>query len=168
MSAKRTILLTHDEIQRKIERMAWEIYETNHLTQELVIIGLSDNGTYIANLIAKHLQQISKINIISGRIDLDKTKGFDAEVALKCNANLLNKSVILVDDVLNSGKTMLTSMLPIVAQKPIKIQTAILANRSHKAFPVNADIVGISLATTLQEHIWFELEPDGKMLVFLT
>jgi len=168
MSAKRTILLTHDEIKRKIERMAWEIFETNHLSKELVIIGLSENGSYIANLIAKNLEKITQISILSGRIDLDKTKGFDAEVLLQCDVNLQSKSIVLVDDVLNSGKTMLASLLPIVAQKPAKIQTAILANRSHKAFPVNADIVGISLATTLQEHIWFELEPNGKMLVFLT
>jgi pyrimidine operon attenuation protein/uracil phosphoribosyltransferase len=63
---------------------------------------------------------------------------------------------------------MLACMLPVIAQKPSKIQTVVLANRNHKAFPVKADIVGISLATTLQEHIWFEIEPDNKMLIFLT
>ena len=74
----------------------------------------------------------------------------------------------MVDDVLNSGKTMLACMAPVINKKPAKIQTAVLANRNHKAFPVKADIVGISLATTLQEHIWFAIEPQDKMIVFLT
>ena len=168
MSDKRTIILTHTEIERKMQRMAWEIYENNHLTSQLVIIGITNNGDYLAKAIGKILSEISKITIKYGRIDLDKTKGFNSEVKLDCETNLKGETVIMVDDVLNSGQTMLASMLPVIAQKPSKIQTVVLANRNHKAFPVKADIVGISLATTLQEHIWFERGEDDKMVVFLT
>jgi len=167
MSAKRTVILTNDEIERKMVRMAWEIYENNHHAKQLVLIGIADNGIHIAEQIAKTLSEISEITIKAGRIDLDKSKGFDSNVILTCDTNLKNQIVILVDDVLNSGKTMMAAMLPVIAQKPDKIQTAILANRNHKAFPVKGDIVGISLATTLQEHIWFAIEPDQKMIVFL-
>jgi pyrimidine operon attenuation protein/uracil phosphoribosyltransferase len=168
MQGQRTIILTHPEIERKMQRMAWEIYENNHLADKLILIGVAENGTIIANAIGHILKQISKITIHYGRIDLDKPKGFDAEVKLSCEATLHNETIIMVDDVLNSGKTMLAAMLPVLAQKPSKIQTAVLANRNHKTFPVKADIVGISLATTLQEHIWFEIDADNKMVVFLT
>jgi len=168
MSGKRTVILTNDEIERKIKRMAWEIYENNHQASQLILLGIAKNGNHIAASIAKTLSEISNIEIKTGQIDLDKTKSFDSEVTLKCNVNIGGETVIMVDDVLNSGKTMLTCMRPVIDQKPAKIQTAVLANRNHKAFPVKADIVGISLATTLQEHIWFEIEPNDEMIVFLT
>ena len=168
MSDKRTIILTHPEIERKMQRMAWEIFENNHLASRLIIIGITNNGNHLAKAIGKILSEISKITIQYGRIDLDKTKGFNSDVKLDCDINIKGETVVMVDDVLNSGQTMLASILPVIAQKPSKIQTVVLANRNHKAFPVNADIVGISLATTLQEHIWFEMGQDNKMLVFLT
>jgi len=168
MTDKRTIVLTHSEIERKMQRMAWEIYENNHLSTSLILIGIGDNGNYISKVIGNILAEISNIDIKFGTISIDKPKGFDAQPILNCDTSLLNETAIMVDDVLNSGKTMLASMLPIIHQKPAKIQTAVLANRNHKAFPVKADIVGISLATTLQQHIWFEIEADNKMVVFLT
>ena len=168
MLDKRTIILEHNQIERKIQRMAWEIYETNHLAENLILIGLESNGTKIAKAIGKILSEISKIEIHYGHISIDKPKGFDSDIKLECPVSISNQAVILIDDVLNSGRTMLACMLPLIKQKPKKIQTAVLANRNHKAFPVNADIVGISLATTLQEHLWFEIKPDQTMLVFLT
>lgn len=168
MKDKRTIILEHEQIERKFQRMAWEIYENNHLAKKLILIGIADNGMHIANAISNILSEISDIEIIKGRIDLDKSLGLEAQTILDCNHSLQNEIVIMVDDVLNSGRIMFACLLPILAQKPNKIQTAVLANRNHKAFPVKGDIVGISLATTLQEHIWFEKEPNGHMQVFLT
>ena len=168
MSVNKTFILSHDEIERKLERMAWEIYENNHLAKQLILIGVSDNGSFLANALAALLTRISSIRIHQGRIDMDKTQGFEARVSLNSEVALQDETIIMVDDVLNSGRTMLSALMSVAAQKPAKIQTAVLANRNHKAFPVHADIVGISLATTLQEHIWFELEPDQKMVVFLT
>jgi pyrimidine operon attenuation protein/uracil phosphoribosyltransferase len=168
MSNNRTNILTHLEIERKLVRMAWEIYENNHLAKQLILLGISDNGNYLAEAIGKTLSNISKIKLQYGRIDLDKPKGFASEVKLHCDVKLADRTVIMIDDVLNSGRTMLAAMLPVIEQKPIKIQTAVLANRNHKSFPVKADIVGISLATTLQEHIWFERDSKNNMSVYLT
>jgi len=168
MTIKRTIILDHVQIERKFQRMAWEIFENNHLAKKLILIGIADNGMHITNAISNILSEISDIEIIKGRIDLDKSMGLDANAILDCKHNLKDEVVIMVDDVLNSGRIMFASLLPVLEQKPNKIQTAVLANRNHKAFPIKGDIVGISLATTLQEHIWFEISEDGKMLVFLT
>lgn len=74
MSDKRTIILTHPEIERKMQRMAWEIFENNHLASCLIIIGITNNGNHLAKAIGKILSEISKITIQYGRIDLDKTK----------------------------------------------------------------------------------------------
>jgi pyrimidine operon attenuation protein/uracil phosphoribosyltransferase len=168
MTIKRTNILDHEQIERKLQRMAWEIYENNHLANRLILIGIADNGMHIANAISNILSQISEIEILMGRIDLDKSMGLNADAVLSCKHEFKDEVVIMVDDVLNSGRIMFASLLPVLAQKPAKIQTAVLANRNHKAFPIKGDIVGISLATTLQEHIWFEIDNDGKMLVFLT
>src|SRR5688572_19220565 len=125
MSAKRTIILTHEEIERKMQRMAWEIYENNHLAEQLVLLGIADNGSHIANALGKILAGISKIKIETGLINLDKSKGFDSEVTLECSVDLKDKIIIIVDDVLNSGKTMLACMMPVINKKPAKIQTAV-------------------------------------------
>lgn len=168
MLSKRTIILDHPQIERKLQRMAWEIYETNHLAKRLVLIGIADNGMFLVHAMAQILREISSIEIVTGRIDLDKNRGLEAEPILECRQNLKGEAVIMVDDVLNSGRIMLASFLPVIKQLPSKIQTAVLANRSHKAFPVKGDIVGITLATTLQEHIWFEIGANKEMTVFLT
>lgn len=167
MSEVKTFILTHDEIERKLQRMAWEIYENNHLTSRLILIGIADNGFHLATAISKILVEISGKEIITGRIDFNKPDGFNASPILDCAVSLHNETVIMVDDVLNSGKTMLVAMLPVLNNKPSKLQTAVLANRNHKAFPVKGDIVGISLATTLQEHIWFQIDGNQKMSIYL-
>ena len=168
MSETKTIILSHEQIQRKLQRMAWEILEKNHQENTIICIGISENGSYLASAIGKILSEISDIKVKSGRIDLNKKLGFDAEITLSCETDIRDQVVVLVDDVLNSGKVMLASMLPVIERKPRKIMTAVLADRSHKAFPVKGDVVGISLATTTQEHIWFKISDEMTMSVYLT
>lgn len=168
METKRTEILNHSQIIKKIERMAWEIFENNYNSKNIVLIGIADKGVVISNKIAEILKSISKSEITTGTIEIVNKSDFDSEIKLVCSKNLKNQNVILIDDVINSGKTLLASMIPIVKQKPSKIQTAVLAKRNHRMFPVKCNVVGISLATTLQEHIWFEVDKKGKMIVFLT
>lgn len=168
METNRTIILTHSQIEKKIERMAWEIFENNYNSPSIVLLGIAQNGILISNAIAKELRKISQNEILTGTLEIDKKGGFDSDINLICKHNLENQSIVIVDDVINTGKTMLAAMLPIVKQKPYKIQTAVLAKRNHRMFPIKCNIVGISLATTLQEHIWFEVDSKDKMIVFLT
>lgn len=166
-STHKTIILTNDDILLKIERMAWQILEINHHADEIVLIGIEVKGRLVAELLSKSLQKISNINVKNGFISLNKTNPVSEEITISEVASLHQKHVILVDDVLNSGKTLIHACIPILKQDPASLHTAILANRDHASFPVKADIVGVSLATTLQEHITFDVDQEDVMSVYL-
>lgn len=165
---KQTLILNHQEIQTKINRMAWQILENNHDAKELVIIGIEKRGSLVGDLITATLRGISDIPIKQGAININKEKPNLEDTLLRCDATVNGAHVVLVDDVLNSGKTLMYATLPILTQNPAVLQTAVLANRDHTNFPIKADFVGISLATTLREHINFTKDEAGEMSVYLT
>jgi len=165
---ERSILLEHDSILQKINRMAWQVYETNPHAKKLVLIGIAKKGTVINNLLAERLRAITKMEILEDEIIIDKDDPSSEKTSLKNGSSIKNEHVILVDDVLNSGQTLMYAALPILQQGPRKLQTCVLANRDHKRFPIKGDFVGISLSTTLQEHISFERSKSGKMTVYLS
>jgi len=168
MPANKTIILQHQEIVQKITRMAWQILENNHDAGHLVIVGVEKKGTIVSKMLFAKLQEICDLQISHGSLFVDKNKPSLETIKLKCAVSLHDANVILVDDVLNSGKTLMYATLPILAQSPRQLHTAILANRDHTRFPIKADFVGISLATTLQEHIQFVQAENKEMTVYLT
>lgn len=143
---------------KKLERMAYEIAEQNLEEKELILAGIRDNGVTIARIIARHLSTVLDTRVRVIEIGLDKRH--PAGVAISEQLDFNDAVVILVDDVVNSGKTILYALKPFLAFYPKKIQTLTLVERTHKMFPVASDYVGISLATTLQEHIFVEVEGD--------
>lgn len=158
--AAETLILTHEQIAERIRRIAWQIYEDNCDESRVVIIGIPKSGLVISSLIEKELKQISSLSVQTGELKAAPS-GYELSVDVE------GLSVILVDDVLNSGRTMMEAAAAIVAKKPRQLRTAILANRDHKRFPIAADYVGISLATTLQEHISFNSRNPKKLSVTL-
>lgn len=168
MPANKTIILQHQEIVQKITRMAWQILENNHDASQLVIVGVEKKGTIVSKMLFTKLQEICDLSVSHGSLYVDKNKPSLETIKLKCEVSLDDANVILVDDVLNSGKTLMYATLPILAQAPRQLHTAILANRDHTRFPIKADFVGISLATTLQEHIQFVQSENKEMTVYLT
>ncbi len=163
-----TLILTHSEIEQKITRMAWQILENNHNASRLIIVGVEKKGSIVSELIAKTLTSICEIPVHVGKVWIDKRNPKLEGTRFDCVENVENSNVVLVDDVLNSGRTLMYATLPILSRNPAKLQTAILANRDHTSFPIKADFVGISLATTLQEHIHFTRNEDGEMTVYLS
>jgi pyrimidine operon attenuation protein/uracil phosphoribosyltransferase len=151
-------ILDEQRANMKLERMAFEILENNVDESELLIIGVRENGSVIARNVEKLLQSISKIPTRLIHLSLDKRH--PKEISLSEQIDFNNKVIILVDDVANSGKTMLYAMKPFLDAHPKKIQTLVLVERTHKAFPVNTDYVGVSVATTFQEHIYVEVEGE--------
>ncbi len=164
---KQTLILDHEAIQQKITRMAWQILENNHNAKKLVVLGIEKKGCIVSKLLVDVLSGISKVKLYQGSITIDKDNPTMDGISISCDTDLEKSHVVLVDDVLNSGKTLMYATLPILAQNPYQLQTAILANRDHTRFPIKADFVGISLATTLQEHIQFTQDKKGKMTVHL-
>ena len=164
----KTLILSHEEIVQKITRMAWQIWENNTGSRPLILIGVENKGSIVADLLHAELSEISDLQVSIGSVAVDKEDPTLDNIRLSCEQVIADANVVLVDDVLNSGKTLMYSTLPILAQNPHALHTAILANRDHTRFPVKADFVGISLATTLQEHIHFIRDDSGKMEVYLT
>jgi pyrimidine operon attenuation protein/uracil phosphoribosyltransferase len=145
---------------RKLQRMAYEIIENNLDEKEILLVGVRENGSVIAENIQQLLQQISLIKPVLIHLSLDKR--MPGEITLSEHLDFNNKVIIIIDDVANSGKTMLYAIKPFLAFHPKKIQTLVMVERTHKAFPVNSDYVGISVGTTLQDHIYVEV--DGAVV----
>ena len=160
MSETNTILDKKETLQ-KIKRIAYEIYERNYQEQELTIAGIYDKGYFFAELLVKELKQICKLKITLVKITLDKSAKSQCEVTLDTDINSLkDKVVIVTDDVLNTGRTLVYSLQPFLTISLKKLQTAVIVNRNHNNFPVSPDYIGYSIATTLKEHIDVVFEED--------
>jgi pyrimidine operon attenuation protein/uracil phosphoribosyltransferase len=155
---ERNYILNQEVSQRKMLRMAYEILENNYEENVLILAGIRESGSVIARNIQKLLHEIKNISTELLMVTLEKK--FPEDVVLSKSISFENKVVILIDDVSNSGKTLLYALKPFLSSHPKKIQTLVLVERTHKAFPVKPDYVGLSVATTLQEHIYVEVDGD--------
>ncbi len=158
MAKQRVQILDEAVIGHKIKRMAYEMYEQNLDEKELVLVGIADAGSVLAALLMKELKQLSKQKIELLSLTMNKKHPLKSDVNLDYDFN--KKIVILVDDVTNSGKTLLYAMKAFLHAEPEKIQVAVLVDRQHKNYPVTADYIGFSVSTTLQNHIAVELKGD--------
>ncbi len=138
--------------------MAYEILENNFGEKEFILAGIRENGTAIARNIQALLKEISDLSTELVTVILDKNKPQVVSLDKKLSVN--NKVILLIDDVCSTGKTLLYALKPFLEKDLKKIQTLVLVERSHNTFPVKPDYVGLSLATTLQEHIFVEVEGD--------
>lgn len=154
---ERTIILDHKQVGQKITRIAHEILENNFQEKKIVIIGIQSQGYVLAERIVAELKGITEIELVLHEVKLDKRNplksGLESSVSEK---ELKNKVVILVDDVLNSGKTLVYATKFLLDHQVKSLQTVCLVDRKHRKFPIRADYVGLTLSTTLQEHITVE------------
>ena len=167
MSEKVKILDTL-QIRQKINRLAFEVYENNFSEKELLVVGIDGNGYKVAQHVCEKLKTISPLKINLGKIKVNKDKPWEGEPLVDFSEKeFVNKTIILVDDVLNSGKTLMYAV-KLFLDKPVKkINTVVLVDRSHTRFPVKADYVGLTLSTTLQEHIEADFSKKNKEAVYL-
>jgi pyrimidine operon attenuation protein/uracil phosphoribosyltransferase len=165
MSEKKYIL-TPEIAERKLKRMALEILEHNSNENHIVLVGIQHNGFIIACVIAQLLQEHSSKKIDLVALSIDKSNPMDVDLVSPIDFS--EKVVIVVDDVINSGKTMLYALKPLLAFSPKKIQILVMVARSYKQFPIHPDYVGISLSSTLEEHIFVEVEAHKIMGAYLT
>jgi pyrimidine operon attenuation protein/uracil phosphoribosyltransferase len=149
----KTLVLNHRQIQQKITRMAYEIYERNSTENQVIFAGISGMGKILAELLANKLKEISPLEVESIEVLVDKMSQVQGEITLSENIDIENKCLILVDDVLNTGKTLAFALKPFLEIPIKKMELAVLVNRSHKLFPVSPDYTGLELSTTLNEHI---------------
>ena len=149
-----TEVLNHKQVGQKITRMAFEIYERNlHASGGMVVAGITGMGTILGHLLATELRRISPLQVEEVEVLLDKQAVTATEIQLSSPTALKGKTIILVDDVLNTGKTLVYALKPFLEHEVEKIEIAVLVNRSHGLFPVKPDYTGFELATTYNEHI---------------
>ena len=149
-------ILSKEAAEKKLRRMALQVAEQNYDEPQLVLIGIKENGLVIARKISGYLQEVYNGEIIVIELSLNKKK--PADVTLNPVFDVNGKAVLLIDDVANSGSTMLYALKPLLETYPKKIQTLALVERTHKSFPIDVDYVGLSISTTLDEHINVEVE----------
>ncbi|GAB2530616.1 phosphoribosyltransferase family protein [Rufibacter soli] len=151
---KENLILTHQQILQKIKRMAFEIYEQNFEETQLVLAGIHENGYFLAQALAQELREISPIQIQLTSVRLHKTEPLTHPIEVEPELpGLSQTAVVLVDDVLNTGKTLAYTLKAFLEKDCKKLEIATLINRHHTAYPIAATYTGYSLATTLREHI---------------
>ena len=157
---QKTIILNNEQIQHKTKRIAYQIYESNINESEVILAGIKENGFIFAKKIKEALTEISSINVTLCEVIIDKKKPRNPISTSLDASEYKNKSLVLVDDVLNSGTTLIYAA-KLFLEVPLKrFKTVVLVNRNHKKYPIKADFKGISLSTSMQEHIYVEF--DGK------
>lgn len=160
-------ILSHLQIQYKIERIAYQIYEANVDEPEIIIAGIDGGGIHFAEKLVRTLKKITKAKIMLCKVLMDKKNPLESGVSTSMKTeDYENKSIVLVDDVLNSGTTLIYGVHHFLKTPLKQLKTAVLVNRNHKKYPVKADYKGISLSTSLQEHVnvRFETKNDRVFL----
>jgi len=165
MTTTKNYILSKEVAEKKLRRMAYEILENNINETEIILAGIRESGSVVARTIQKMLSEISSIKTKLITITLDKKQ--PKEVVLSQSFDFNNKVIVVIDDVANSGKALLYSLKPFLEFQPKKIQSLVLVERSHTSFPVRPDYVGLSVSTTLQEHIYVEVNGEEVTGAFL-
>ena len=164
MSSNTPEILGAEAIAHKVQRLAWELYDRHSRAEQLYVVGIQGNGYWLAQQLVSKLNAISDMKIELMELALDKSdpKPADMQIDLPSGAH-----VALVDDVLNSGRTLLWAVIKLMEFHPQQLSTTVLVDRSHKRYPVKADIKGLSLSTTLQETVKLNVENGAAVNVCL-
>jgi pyrimidine operon attenuation protein/uracil phosphoribosyltransferase len=168
MPNSKTLILNARQIQQRIDRIAYQIYENNYQEKELVMAGIAKNGFVLAERLCKKLQEISPIKVKLAEITVNKKDPLSGKVKVSLpEKELKDKVVIVVDDVLESARTMMYGLDPFLKYSVKRLTTVVLVDRDHHSYPIKADFVGVSLATTMQEHISVELSGKNDAVYLL-
>ncbi|WP_343695300.1 phosphoribosyltransferase family protein [Flavobacterium sp.] len=164
----KNIILTNQEIEHKIKRIAYQIYETFVDEDEVVIAGIASSGSIFAQKIVTALNSISTLKVSFCEVKVDKQ---NPQLPIQTSLSpqeYSNKGLVLVDDVLNSGTTLIYAVRHFLDVPLKKFKTAVLVDRNHKKYPVKADFKGISLSTSLLEHVQVVFDEKGDSYAFLS
>lgn len=157
----KNLILTNEEIKHKIKRIAYQIYEAYSSEDEIYLAGIVGNGFTMTLRITEELKKISDLKVIPVEVYINK-KDVLAPVSSSIPlSDIENKSIVLIDDVLNSGKVLIYGAIYFLKVPIKKFLTAVLVNRNHKRYPIKADFKGISLSTTIHERVEVVFEENN-------
>ena len=157
---QKTKILNNEQIRNKTKRIAYQIYESNINEKEVILAGIRENGFIFAQKIKEVLDEISPIKVTLCEVIIDKKQPRNPIATSIPAEQYKNKSLVLVDDVLNSGTTLIYASRLFLDVPLKRFKTVVLVNRNHKKYPIKADFKGISLSTSLQEHIYVVFRED--------
>ena len=158
-------ILDHQAIAQKIRRIAYQIFESNAKEKEIVLAGIASNGYLFSERLATVLEEISDLEVILCKVTMNKEQPLGT-VTTSIPANeYTHKSIVLIDDVLNSGTTLVYGVKHFLDVPLKRFKTAVLVNRNHKKYPVKADFKGISLSTSLNESVTVTFETGNDRAV---
>jgi pyrimidine operon attenuation protein / uracil phosphoribosyltransferase len=161
-------ILDDRQIRHKLKRLTIEILENNIEESEIILAGINNNGVAMAQLLMRELVSRTTIPITITRIKLNPASPTDNPIVLEMPLeNVKNKAIIVVDDVANTGRTIYYALKPLMDSLPRKVEVAVLVDRKHKSYPIQADYVGLSLATTLKENIDVQIRDVEEFSVYL-
>lgn len=153
---------------QKVKRIAYEIFENNFDEKEIILAGIDGEGYFFAQLLQQNLKEISSIKINIAKIIFDKTAEYQPDIILESDVDTFkHKVVIIVDDVLNTGKTLAFCLRPFLSIPLKKLQVATLVDRNYPKYPISADYVGYSLSTTLSEHVKVVLSNNDELGLYI-
>ena len=156
-------ILSKEDISKKVNRLAFQLLENCFEEKTLFLGGIVGNGIILANRIAKIIRENSDLNVIVFEININKSEPWSEKIILtEEKENLKNGYIVLIDDVLNSGKTMQYSLIEILQFPTKAIKTLTLVDRTHRRFPIKADFVGLSLSTTLKDRVEVTLSENEE------
>jgi len=170
MSAK-VLILDHASILTRLRRMAYELYEHHYQEEALTLIGIDERGGFLAEQLVDLLAEISPLSLTLIHAHVDRNEGEEGSLGIEIDAgldDLTGQAVVVVDDVLYTGSTMLNVVSILLQAHPKCMKTAVLIDRGHRLLPIAADITGLELATTINEHVSVEFDQQvGRFEAFL-
>lgn len=163
-----TLILNAEQIRQKIRRIAFQIYETNFEESALLLAGITGEGYVLAQALAHELRQIAPFAVELCALHIDKAQTAQPVVTPERPlTGLADKVIIVIDDVLYTGRTLAFSLQPFLAVPVRKLQVAVLVDRNHPRYPVAADYKGYELSTTLTDHVEVVLSDENRLGVYL-
>ena len=165
--SEKNIILKNIDIEKKIQRISLQILEDNIDEDGIVVFGISDNGLVIAKKLINHLSKISSIKSNLIKVIIDKDNPIDS-IKYDSKFDINSSSVLIIDDVSQSGKTLQSVISNLLIYKPTKIKTAVIVNRDQTLYPVKVDYIGISLSTSVNNHVSFISDKNNELSVYLS
>ena len=157
------IILDNSDVENKIQRIGLEILEDNLDESKITLFGISDNGNLIAQKLLTHINGISDIEVESIQVEIE-----NGSITYNGKFNILDKSIIIVGDVSQTGKTLQLVISNLMLHKPTKIKTSVIINRDQTMYPVKIDYTGLSLSTSVNDHVDVIVDKKGKLRVYLS
>lgn len=167
MQTTDNIILNEKQTQQKLKRIAYQIYESNSKEKEVVLAGIIGNGYLVTQQIASILKEISDLKITLCEVNIDKKNPLNTISTSIKTEDYKNKALVLIDDVLSSGTTLIYGVKHFLEVPLKRFKTAVLVNRNHKKYPIKADFKGLSLSTSIKEHVQVEFTKNNTAIAYL-